>query len=214
MAFIIHINTYTAHTTMNWFKPVDIRATVRLYNMHHVFHLMHYDRSIDIIQACKDGNLGLLIGIMASGIEVSSGQVIMWMCQYAQTNPQPLADYMYYTYVINLSSDNIRPYLVCALQHHNVKMADWLRTIDHKYNCRTMIVTTPFKNKLPPLKTNASDVCPITDASSITDPNICPLCMDQPCNIKTPCQHQFCGQCLATWLMSHRSCPNCRRVMP
>lgn len=40
----------------------------------------------------------------------------------------------------------------------------------------------------------------------------CPICLDDLCEpvLEKKCGKIFCGRCILTWVMAHRTCPNCR----
>jgi len=54
---------------------------------------------------------------------------------------------------------------------------------------------------------------PIFDRTIIIDElksDICSICCNNKCDIKTICDHSFCEDCLGTWYNKNKSCPICR----
>ena len=49
--------------------------------------------------------------------------------------------------------------------------------------------------------------------SSITNANICPICLETLVDVftkTTDCKHSFCKVCIDTWLKNNKRCPSCR----
>jgi len=64
-------------------------------------------------------------------------------------------------------------------------------------------VTTPY-NDLPSVQ--------LTSAAS----DLCPVCIGEYGNMQVlvlVCGHQFHGGCITPWLLSHHTCPMCRRFV-
>ena len=39
----------------------------------------------------------------------------------------------------------------------------------------------------------------------------CSICIENPCNFRTECNHSFCKNCATEWLLTHNTCPMCRK---
>lgn len=42
----------------------------------------------------------------------------------------------------------------------------------------------------------------------------CPICYEKKELVKTPCNHEFCKECLDRWQLSSNQCPLCRTHLP
>ena len=42
----------------------------------------------------------------------------------------------------------------------------------------------------------------------------CPICYEKKELVKTPCNHEFCKECLDRWQLSSNQCPLCRNHLP
>jgi hypothetical protein len=42
----------------------------------------------------------------------------------------------------------------------------------------------------------------------------CPICYEKKELVKTPCNHEFCKECLDRWQLSSNQCPLCRTRLP
>ncbi|ETS80376.1 hypothetical protein PFICI_07905 [Pestalotiopsis fici W106-1] len=52
----------------------------------------------------------------------------------------------------------------------------------------------------------------LKDQGQTSEKKICPVCTDPyTVGILTPCTHEFCEECIATWVAAHHRCPLCKK---
>ena len=47
--------------------------------------------------------------------------------------------------------------------------------------------------------------------NSVSQTDICTICLEGKDMITTKCNHQFCQKCIKKWCVHHNNCPICRQ---
>jgi hypothetical protein len=106
---------------------------------------------------------------------------------------------------INISAKNGEAFRFACINGH-LHVAQWLQSIN------------PSKYKIISYNEETKKISFVISEGLNTDTEIvyvdtldtCPICDESKCHIQTKCNHNFCEECIITWLDKSKRCPYCR----
>ena len=204
------MNTNVAYYNINFFqylwKSIELQLVKWWFQVKTVIN-DSYDNEELLYFACQSGNLQKtqwLLEVQPNiNISAKNEEAFRLACFYGHL---PLAQLLVeFKPTINISAKNEEAFRFACINGH-LHVAQWLQSIN------------PSKYKIISYNEETKKISFVISEGLNTDTEIvyvdtldtCPICDESKCHIQTKCNHNFCEECIITWLDKSKRCPYCR----
>ena len=158
--------------------------------------------------ACRNGHLQVAQWLyqIKPTLDISAKyeEAFRWTCQHGHIQ---VAQWLYQIKPnINISAKNDWAFRWACLRDH-IQVAQWIQSL---YSNKYIIVV---KNNQIINYTIIQTLLKSNTVLHLEQLEVCPICIELLCNLKTCCNHTFCESCIQTWFNNNKTCPYCRTCL-